>query len=140
MVFWEGTIIQEKPPPPLMPIMTYFAVIRDPRLERHKLYPVYEIIVITIRAVIARTQGGDAIERYAKATEAWLRRFLKRENGIPHHDVYRQVMTRLDPTERATCFMNGVRALKQDYQKEIRAIDGKRVRDTSRRGGKHSIG
>jgi hypothetical protein len=50
--------------------MTYFSVIRDPRVERNKLYPLYEIIVITIRAVIARAQGWEDIERYVKAEEA----------------------------------------------------------------------
>jgi hypothetical protein len=132
--------MKEKPPPPLMPIMTYVSVIRDPRVERNKLYLLYEVIVVTIRAVIALAQGGEDRERYAKAKEAWLRRFLKRDNGIPHHDVYRRVMTRLDSAEIETCFMNGVRAIKQDYQREIRAIDGKRVRGPFKTGGKRSIG
>ncbi|MDR2136496.1 MAG: transposase family protein [Treponema sp.] len=43
--------------PALMPIMTYFSVIRDPRITRNKLYPLYEGIVITILAVIALAQG-----------------------------------------------------------------------------------
>ncbi|MDR1956741.1 MAG: transposase family protein [Treponema sp.] len=99
--------------------MTYFSAIQDPRVERNKLYPLYEIITITIRAVIAMAQGWEDIERYAKAKESWLRRFLKRENGIPHHDVYRMVMTRLDPAEIEKRFVNGVRAIKQEYQREI---------------------
>jgi predicted transposase YbfD/YdcC len=120
----------------LMPIMPYFSVIRDPRVERNKLYPLHEVIVITILAVIALAQGWEDIERYAKAKEAWLRRFLKLENGIPHHDVYRRVMTRLDPEEIERCFMNWVRAIKQDYQREIIAIDGKTVRGHFKSGGK----
>jgi hypothetical protein len=82
--------------------MTYVSVIRDPRVERNKLYPVYEVIIIAILAVIALAQGGEDIERYAKAKETGQRRFLKRDNGIPHHDGYRRVMTRLDPAEIET--------------------------------------
>ncbi|MDR0378004.1 MAG: transposase family protein, partial [Spirochaetaceae bacterium] len=47
--------------------MTYFSVIRDPRIERNKLYPLHEVIVITILAVIAMAQGWEDIERYGKA-------------------------------------------------------------------------
>jgi hypothetical protein len=71
----------EEKQPPIMPIMSYFSVIRDPRVERNKLYPLYEVIVITILAVIALAQGWEDIERYAKAKERWLRRFLKLDNG-----------------------------------------------------------
>jgi hypothetical protein len=55
MVFGEGSQEQEKQPA-LMPIMACFSVIRDPRIERNKLYPLYEVIVITIPAVIATAQ------------------------------------------------------------------------------------
>jgi hypothetical protein len=53
----------------LMPIMPYFSIIRDPRVERNKLYPLHEVIVITIPAVIALAQGWEDIEHYARAKE-----------------------------------------------------------------------
>lgn len=116
--------------------MNYFSVIRDPRVERNKLYPLHEVIVITILAVIAMAQGWEDIQGYAKAKENWLRRFLPLEHGIPHHDVYRRVMTRLDPSEIEACFMNWVRAIKREYKREIIAIDGKTVRGHFKSGGK----
>jgi hypothetical protein len=75
--------------------MTFFSVIRDPRIERNKLYPLEEVIVTTILATIATAQGWEDIERYAKSKETWLRRFLKREHGIPPHDVYRWMIIRI---------------------------------------------
>jgi predicted transposase YbfD/YdcC len=87
-----------------------------------------EVIVITILATIAMAQGWEDIEGYAKAKEVWLRRFLKLEHGIPPHDVYRRVMIRIRPEEIEDCFMNWVRAIKKDYEREIIAIDGKTVR------------
>ena len=121
---------------PLAPIMTYFSVIQDPRIERNKLYPLEEIIVITILATIAMAQGWEDIERYGRAKEAWLRRFLALENGIPRHDVYRRVITRIAPEEIGACFMRWVRAIKQDYEREIIAIDGKTVRGHFKGGSK----
>jgi hypothetical protein len=95
---------------PLAPIMTWFSVIQDPRIERNKLYPLDEIIVITILAAIAMAQGWEDIERYGRAKKAWLRQFSALENGIPRHDVYRRVMTRIAPEEIEACFMRWVRA------------------------------
>jgi hypothetical protein len=105
-------------------------------VERNKLYPLHEVIVITILAVIALAEGWEDIERYARAKEPWLRRFLKLENGIPHHDVYRRVMTRLDSGEIEEGFMNWVRAIKREYTREIIAIDGKTVRGHFKSGAK----
>jgi hypothetical protein len=36
----------------IAPVMTWFSVIQYPRIERNKLYPLDEIIVITILATI----------------------------------------------------------------------------------------
>ena len=60
----------EEQSPPLMPVMAYFSVIRDPRIERNKLYPLYEVIVVTILAVIALARGWEDIERYGKAKDS----------------------------------------------------------------------
>jgi hypothetical protein len=79
---------------------------QDSRIERNKLYPLEAIIVITILATMAMAPGWEDIERYATAKEAWLRRFLKLEHGIPPPDVYRRVLIRLRPEEIEHCFMN----------------------------------
>ena len=105
--------------PPNTSIMTWFSVIPDPRVERNKLYPLHEIIVITILAVIAMAQGWEDIERYGKAKEPWLRQFLELKHGIPHHDVYRRVMCRIQPEEIERCFMNWVRSIRKVYEREI---------------------
>jgi hypothetical protein len=98
--------------------MTCFSVIRDPRIERNKLYPLYEVIVNTIPALIALAQGWEDTGRYAKAKKAWPSRFLKRGHGIPHHDVYRRVISRIAPEETGGCFMNWVRAIEREYERE----------------------
>jgi predicted transposase YbfD/YdcC len=87
-----------------------------------------EVLVITILAVICSAEGWEDIEEYGKAKESWLRKFLPLEHGIPRHDVYRRVMSRLKPEQVEACFMDWVRAIKQDVDREIIAIDGKTVR------------
>ena len=110
------------------PIMGYFSGIPDPRHKINRKYPLYEIITITILAVMSFAKGWEDIERYGKAKRVWLSKFLGLKNGVPHHDVYRRVFTVLKPELIGECFMNRVRAVKQDIKQEIIAIDGKTVR------------
>jgi predicted transposase YbfD/YdcC len=112
----------------LAPIVGYFSIISDPRVERNKLYPLIEVIVITLLAVMAFAKGWEDIQRYGKAKRKWLSKFLELKEGIPPHDVYRRVFSRLNPAEIEKCFMNWVRDIKKDYERELIAIDGKTVR------------
>jgi predicted transposase YbfD/YdcC len=112
----------------LAPITEFFSVIEDPRIERKKKYPLIEVIIITLLAVMAFAQGWEDIERFGIAKKVWLSKFLKLENGIPKHDVYRRVFCMLKPKAVEQCFMNWVRAVKNNYDREVIAIDGKTVR------------
>jgi hypothetical protein len=112
----------------IAPLKAYLSVIRDPRVERNKLYPLEEAIIISILAVIALAQGREDIEAYAKAKKDWLGGFLKLKHGIPPHNVYRRVMNRLNPAEAERCFMEWVQAIRKAYEREAAAVDGKTVR------------
>jgi hypothetical protein len=80
-------------------IMEYFSEIPDPRknTNNRKKYPLEEVIVITILAVMSLAKGWEDIERYGKAKREMLSKFLKLEQGIPKHDVYRLVFLKLSP-------------------------------------------
>ena len=110
------------------PLIDFFRHIKDPRIERNKAYPLIEVIVITLLAVMAFAEGWEDIEKYGKAKEGWLKKFLPLQHGIPKHDVYRRVFIRLKPEAISSCFMEWVRAIKRDIQREVIAIDGKTIR------------
>jgi len=116
----------EKPPVP--PLMDYFKGIKDPRIERNKLYPLIEVIVITILAVMAFAEGWEDREASGIAKQEWLKQFLPLREGIPKHDVYRRVFSCLHPAAIEQCFMDWVRDIKQDIAREIIAVDGTTVR------------
>jgi hypothetical protein len=77
------------------PIIEYFKNIKDPRIDLKKAYPLIEVIVITLLAVMAFAEGWEGIEKYGKAKESWLKKFLPLKHGIPKQDVYRRVFIRL---------------------------------------------
>ena len=113
---------------PVPPLMDYFRNIEDPRIERNKDYPLIEVIVITILAVMAFAEGWEDIETYGLAKQRWLHQFLPLKNGIPKHDVYRRVFIRLQPVAIEQCFMAWVSDIRGQVEQEIIAIDGKTVR------------
>jgi predicted transposase YbfD/YdcC len=114
----------------LVPLLDYFSDIPDPRKTINRKYPLHEIIAITILAVVSFAKGWEDIERYGKAKRKWLSNHLELKAGIPKHDVYRRVFTVLKPELIEACFMNWVRAIKQNTPREVIAIDGKTVRGT----------
>ncbi|GMO28067.1 MAG: hypothetical protein Ta2B_08680 [Termitinemataceae bacterium] len=113
------------------PLAKYFTAIKDPRIDRKKLYPLDEIIIITILAFMSLAEGWEDIEDYGKAKKDWLKQFLKLEHGIPKHDVYRRVFARLKPEELEKCFSNWIQDMRLEIDKEVIAIDGKTIRGSA---------
>jgi hypothetical protein len=71
-------------PESIPPIIGFFHDIKDPRIDRKKCYPLIEVIVITLLAVMAFAKGWEDIELYGKAKEAWLKQLLPLKHGIPN--------------------------------------------------------
>lgn len=109
-------------------LAAHFADVPDPRIDRTKLHPLLDILVIAICAVICGADTWVEMEEYGKAKEAWLKRFLPLPNGIPSHDTFARVFARLDPEALQRSFLSWVRAVSQVTQGEVIAIDGKTLR------------
>ncbi len=108
----------------------YFATLTDPRCpqapnSRHLLM---DILIIAVCAVIGGAEGWEDIEEYGKAQAAWLADLLDLPHGIPGHDTFRRVLSRLDPEELTRCFIAWTQALSEASGGDIVAIDGKTLR------------
>jgi predicted transposase YbfD/YdcC len=104
-----------------------FAHVRDPRRAnaRHRLF---DIFVIALCAVISGAEGWEDMEEYGYAQAEWFQQFLDLPHGIPSHDTFRRVLSRLKPDELTQCFVNWTEALRESLDGEIVAIDGKTLR------------
>jgi hypothetical protein len=71
---WEGEDMERKEIPPLA---EYFKGVEDPRIERKKLYPLVDVILITLLAFMSGAEDWEDIEDYGKIKEPWLRKHLK---------------------------------------------------------------
>ena len=110
--------------------LNHFETLTDPRIERSKEHLLIDIVAIAILAVISGADGWGAIELYGKAKYEWLRGFLKLPNGIPSHDTFSRVFSRLEPKQFQECFLSWVNSITKKLELEVIAIDGKTMKQS----------
>src|SRR4051794_16166619 len=113
---------------PTLAITHYFHDLPDPRLAHLCRHELLDIIVIAICAVLCGQHSWTAIAFYGQDHAAWLQTFLRLPNGIPAHDTFRYVFTRLDPEAFQRCFAAWIEALSRATDLKHIAIDGKALR------------
>jgi len=86
------------------------------------------MLVIAVCAVLCGADGWKDIEEDGKAQAAWFAEVLNLPHGIPGHDTFRRVLSRLDPDELTQCFLSWTAALSDFSVGDIVAIDGKTLR------------
>ena len=104
--------------------LDFFSSIEDPRIERCKLHPISEILLLTLAAVISGAEGWIDIERYGHLKLDFLRRFFPYENGIPSDDTLRRFFRRIDPKIFQERFVEWVKSL-NPAEESLISIDGK---------------
>jgi len=111
----------------LIEVFTTFDTLTDPRVERTRRHNLFDLVVVALCATIAGANSWADIERFGKERLAWLRTFLPLANGIPSHDTFGRVFSRLDPAELVTCIQRWLDDVGREIGKHI-AIDGKTLR------------
>lgn len=107
--------------------LDYFKDIKDPRIERKKLYPINEILLITISGLICGAEGWKDLELFAKQKIDFLKSLLPFKNGIPTDDTFRRFFRALEPEQFKICFVNWIKTLQKEHPKFV-SIDGKTIR------------
>lgn len=114
----------------------HFETVKDPRIERSKEHLLIDIIAIAILAVISGAEGWIAIETYGKGKYEWLKTFLELPNGIPSHDTFSRVFSRINSDEFHQSFVNWVNSITAKLGVEVIAIDGKTLKQSYDRNQK----
>lgn len=108
-------------------IRTHFESLTDPR-RREPTYPLENIVVMLLCAVICGADDFVAIAEWSKKKKDWLAKFLDMSAGVPSHDRFNAVVALLKPHEFEQCLLNWVAALHAITGGQIVAIDGKTLR------------
>ncbi|MCK5728375.1 MAG: ISAs1 family transposase [Methylococcales bacterium] len=109
-------------------LLEAFSSIEDPRVDRHKLHKLIDIIVLTICAVISGAEGWEDIEQFGITKREWLQKWIALENGIPSHDCIARVIARIPSVEMSKCFVAWASEVAKITTGEVVAIDGKTAR------------
>lgn len=114
----------------------HFGEIEDPRQAAKTRHKLLDIITIAILAVLCGADNWVAVVTYGEAKQDWLKQFLELPNGIPSHDTFGQVFSRLDPEVLETHFRDWVRLIAKQMGLKHIALDGKTVRGSYDRENK----
>jgi predicted transposase YbfD/YdcC len=118
---------------PPLPLTDVFAQLPDPRRETaNKLHRLTDILVIATCAVIGGAESWEAIAEYGRTKEAFFRRCLTLENGIPSPDTFERVFAKLAPGAFAQAFGRWMAAACEATGLVPIAIDGKSARAAKR--------
>jgi predicted transposase YbfD/YdcC len=127
----------------------HFEQLDDPRSDVNQRHPFTSVVAISLMAVLAGAGGPTAIAEWAKHKAEWLEKFLPLPHGIPRKDVFRRVLSTINPQAFQACFGSWLQDLCARAQavsgttQPLLAIDGKTLRRSHDRnhglGALHSV-
>lgn len=121
-------------------LLDHFQTLPDPRVDRTKIYPLLEIILLIIAGTISGCEGWKQIKDFGEMKLDWLRKFLPYAHGIPVDDTLARVMRKLDTKAFQTHFLTWMRAVSEATEGKVISIDGKTLRRSyNRRDGKGAL-
>lgn len=99
-------------------------------MERTKRHQLLDIVTLALCAVLAGAESWVEVEEWGTVKLGWLRTWLPLPNGIPSHDTFGRVFSRLDPAQRERGLLRWVQVLAAAANTTggVVAIDGKSVR------------
>ena len=119
-------------------LFEHFSIIKDPRQSWKIEYKLFDILLLTVCAVIAGVEGWEDIEDFGQAHCRWLQDKGLFPNGLPVHDTIARVISRLAPDEFQACFLKWMKVVHKRVSGELIAIDGKVLRSSYNREDRQS--
>src|ERR1700688_3324080 len=114
--------------------LRYFKDMPDPRQRGKVTYPLEEVLLLCLLAVLAGAETFVDIACFGAKKLALLRRFRRFSDGTPSHDHLGDIFAALDAEQFQRCFVAWVAAL-TGAPAEVIAIDGKTLRRSYQKKG-----
>lgn len=116
----------------------FFSDLHDPRQSAKISYPLFDILFLTVCAVIGGCEGWEDIEDFGQAHSRWFQDKGLFPNGLPVHDTIARVVSSLAPEQFQACFLKWMQAVNSRAKGELIAIDGKVLRSSYNRDDRQS--
>src|ERR1700730_3614328 len=118
--------------------LSYFKDFPDPRQRGRVVYPLQEMLLLSLLAVLAGAETFVDIALFGEKKIGLLRRFRPFRDGTPSHDHLGDIFATLDAERFQRCFVAWVAAL-TGAPADVIAIDGKTLRRAHKKGTKAQI-
>ena len=103
--------------------------IEDTRRKHSVMYPLHEVLIIMLLAVMCGATSYAKVEMFGKSKRKWLESFLELEYGIPDACTFRNVIKEIDTQKLHIIFCEWMKSVVSELTGVI-AIDGKTARRT----------
>lgn len=114
--------------------LQHFEELEDPRQLGKVAYPLDEMLLQCLLAVIAGAESWVEIAAFGKRKLDFLKRFAAFAEGTPSHDQFGNLFAALDAEAFQGCFIAWVASLTK-LGADVVAIDGKTLRRSYQEGG-----
>jgi predicted transposase YbfD/YdcC len=118
--------------------LNYFNDLPDPRQRGKVMYPLDEVLLLALLAVLAGAESFVDIARFGCTKRELLRRFRPFLDGTPSHDHLGDIFAALDAEQFQRCFVAWTASL-IGVPAGVVAIDGKTARRSGGKAGKGAI-
>jgi predicted transposase YbfD/YdcC len=112
-----------------------FAVVEDPRIDRTKLHPLMNVLVMALCGAIAGANGWDELALFARTHAKWFSTLFETPHGTPSADTFRRVFEALDRLELENALHRWTGTVAKSFVGEVVAIDGKSLRAAIKKAG-----
>ena len=112
-----------------------FEALDDTRQQAKVLYPLPEILLLCLCAVLGGADSWVDVALYGQHKLGFLRRLLPFAHGVPSHDQLGNVFARLDAQQFQSCFIAWVERFTTAVRGVV-AVDGKTLRRSFDRAAK----
>src|SRR5579864_1455227 len=114
--------------------LSHFKDLPDPRQRGKVTYPLEEVLLLCLLAVLGGAETFVDIARFGEKKLGLLRRFRPFRDGTPSHDHLGDIFATLDAEQFQRCFVAWVAAL-TGASADVIAIDGKTLRRSYQKKG-----
>ena len=115
-------------------VLVHFSELEEPRSEVNLRHSLESVVVIALMAVLAGASGPTAIARWALIKAELLTTLLPLPHGVPRKEVFRRVLSALQPETFQVCFVHWLPSLRAaaavatGIDQPVFAVEGKTLR------------
>lgn len=111
-------------------LISYFKTLDDCRVLGRVRYPLIEIIIFILCAVLSNAKKWEEVVIFCQENEQWFKAFLPVEHGIPSVSTFTRVFSQLCPKKFLAVYSKWAMSQIHTCENKHIAIDGKTVRSS----------